>query len=68
MRPRFWYNRRQECPQFFYRTYFKLEYDEKYKILQYDSNLVQKHFGDSFIEYYMEFFKSGLTRIIKIWL
>lgn len=68
MRPRFWYNRRQECPQFFYRTYFKLEYDEKYKILQYDSNLAQKHFGESFIEYYMEFFKSGLTRIIKIWL
>ena len=54
--------------QIFYQTYFKLGYDEKYKILQYDSNLAQKHFGESFIEYYMEFFKSGLTRIIKIWL
>ena len=54
--------------QIFYRTYFKLGYDEKYKILQYDSNLAQKHFGESFIEYYMEFFKSGLTKIIKIWL
>ena len=54
--------------QIFYRTYFKLGYDEKYKIWQYDYNLAKKHFGDRFIEYHMEFFKSGLTRIIKIWL
>ena len=54
--------------QIFYRTYFKLGYDEKYRIWQYDYNLAKKHFGDSFIEYHMEFFKSGLTRIIKIWL
>lgn len=54
--------------QIFYRTYFKLGYDEKYKILQYDYNLAKKHFGDRFIEYHMEFFKSGLNRIIKIWL
>ena len=43
-------------------------YDEKYKIWQYDYNLAKKHFGDRFIEYHMEFFKSGLNRIIKIWL
>ena len=54
--------------QIFYRTYFKLGYDEKYRIWQYDYNLAKKHFGDRFIEYHMEFFKSGLTRIIKIWL
>ncbi len=54
--------------QIFYRTYFKLGYDEKYKILQYHSNLAQKYFDDSFIEYHIEFFKSGMTRIIKIWL
>ena len=54
--------------QIFYRTYFKLGYDEKYKIWQYDYNLAKKHFGDRFIEYHMEFFKSGLNRIIKIWL
>ena len=54
--------------QIFYRTYFKLGYDEKYKIWQYDYDIAQKHFGDRFIEYHMEFFKSGLTRIIKIWL
>ncbi len=54
--------------QIFYRTYFKLGYDEKYKIWQYDYNLAKKHFGDRFIEYHMEFFKSGLNRIIKVWL
>ncbi len=54
--------------QIFYRTYFKLGYDEKYKIWQYDYNLAKKHFEDRFIEYHMEFFKSGLNRIIKIWL
>ena len=54
--------------QGFYRTYFKLGYDEEYKIWQYDYNLAKKHFGDRFIEYHMEFFKSGLNRIIKIWL
>lgn len=54
--------------QIFYRTYFKLGYDEKYRILVYDRNLAKKHFGDRFIEYHMEFFKSGLTKIIKLWL
>lgn len=54
--------------QIFYRTYFKLGYDEKYKILTYDYQLAQKHFDDCHIEYHMEFFKSGLTRIIKLWL
>ncbi|MDE5818337.1 MAG: TetR/AcrR family transcriptional regulator [Lachnospiraceae bacterium] len=54
--------------QIFYRTYFKLGYDEKYKIFQYDYNLAKKYFDDCFIEYHMEFFKSGLNRIIKLWL
>lgn len=54
--------------QIFYRTYFKLGYDEKYQIVAYDHNLAKKHFDSSFIEYHMEFFKSGLTRIIKLWL
>lgn len=43
-------------------------YDEKYKILQYDYDLAKKHFDDRYIDYHMEFFKSGLTRIIKLWL
>lgn len=54
--------------QIFYRTYFKLGYDNNYKILAYDTELAKKHFQNRFIEYHMEFFKSGLTKIIKMWL
>ena len=36
--------------------------------MTYDRQLAEQHFGNRFIEYHMEFFKSGLTRIIKIWL
>lgn len=54
--------------QIFYNTYFKLGYDEKYKILKYDDILAKKYFDDQFVEYHMEFFKSGLTKIIKLWL
>lgn len=57
-----------EQNQIFYRTYFKLGYDEQHKILQYDDSLAKKHFEGNFIEYHMEFFKSGLTKIIKLWL
>ena len=54
--------------QIFYRTYFKLGYDETYQILTYDYKLAKKHFADRFIDYHMEFFKSGLTKMIKLWL
>lgn len=54
--------------QAFYRTYFKLGYDDNYKILTYDTRLAKQHFQNRFIRYHMEFFKSGLTRIIKLWL
>lgn len=54
--------------QIFYRTYFKLGYDHNYKILAYDTQLAQEHFQNRFIEYHVEFFRSGLTKIIKMWL
>lgn len=54
--------------QIIYKTYFKLGYDNDYKIVQYDTNLAQKHFDNKFIEYHCEFFKSGLNSIIKMWL
>ena len=54
--------------QMLYKTYFKLGYDNNYKILRYDKKLAEEHFGNRFIEYHCEFFKSGLTAIIKIWL
>lgn len=54
--------------QIFYRTYFKLGYDNNYTIMAYDTTLAKRYFQDRFINYHMEFFKSGLTRIIKLWL
>lgn len=54
--------------QLFYQTYFKLGYDNDYKILTYDTELAKTHFQNRFIEYHMAFFKSGLTKIIKMWL
>ena len=52
--------------QIFYKTYFKLGYDSNYKIFQYDTALARKLFQNRFIEYHMEFFKAGITQIIKI--
>ena len=49
-------------------SYFKLGYDNNYKIFQYDIALARRHFQNRFIEYHMEFFKAGITQIIKIWL
>lgn len=54
--------------QALYQTYFKLGYDEQYRIWQYDTQLAEKYFDNRFISYHMEFFKSGLTKIIKMWL
>lgn len=52
----------------FYKTYFKLGYDDSYKIILYDTDLAQQHFQNRFLEYHMEFFKAGITKIIKMWL
>lgn len=54
--------------QIFYQTYFKLGYDNKYKIISYDIDLAREYFQNRFIEYHMEFFKAGITQIIKLWL
>lgn len=54
--------------QLFYKTYFKLGYHNNYRIITYDVNLAQEHFQNRFIEYHMEFFKAGITKIIKMWI
>lgn len=54
--------------QLFYKTYFKLGYDDNYQIIAYNTDLARQHFQNRFIEYHMEFFKSGITKIIKMWL
>lgn len=54
--------------QLFYKTYFKLGFDNNYKIFQYDTNLSKKYFNNKFINYHIEFFRNGLNSVIKLWL
>lgn len=54
--------------QIFYKTYFKLNFDKDYKIIYFDKKLAEKMFNNKFIDYHCEFFKAGITAIIKMWL
>ena len=54
--------------QLFYKTYFKLGYDNKHTIFHYDTNLSKAFFNDKFIDYHIEFFKNGLNSVIRLWL
>lgn len=54
--------------QLFYKTYFKLCYDEKHLISAYDPKRAQVEHLDSNIKYHIEFFRNGLNAIIKLWL
>ena len=52
----------------FFKTYFKLGYDNNYKVVLYDYEQAKKYFDDKHIEYHIEFFKSGLNAVLKKWL
>ncbi len=54
--------------QLFYRTYFKLGYDEKHAVCIYDRPRAEADFGNQHIPYHIEFFRHGLNAIIKLWL
>ncbi|MBE6617106.1 MAG: TetR/AcrR family transcriptional regulator [Ruminococcaceae bacterium] len=54
--------------QLFFKTYFKLNYDEKHTIYNYDTERARRDFGDKNIKYHIEFFRNGLNAIIKLWL
>ena len=54
--------------QIFYKTYFKLCYDEKHLISIYDGERAKKEHIDTNIKYHIEFFRNGLNAIIKLWL
>ena len=54
--------------QIFYRTYFRLGFDVNYQIDYFDTGLAKKRFNNQFIEYHCEFFRAGITAIIKMWL
>ncbi len=54
--------------QIFYKTYFKLCYDDKHLVSIYDIERAEKEQVSENIKYHMEFFRNGLNAIIKLWL
>ena len=54
--------------QIFYKTYFKLCYDDQHLISIYDEERAKKEQIDNNIKYHIEFFRNGLNAIIKLWL
>lgn len=54
--------------QIFYTTYFKLCYDETHKISMYDPKRAEQEHISRNLKYHIEFFRSGLNTIIKMWL
>ncbi len=54
--------------QLFYKTYFKLGYDEAHKIMIYDTKRAEQDFHGKYVAYHIEFFRAGLNAIIKHWL
>ena len=54
--------------QIFYKTYFKLCYDDKLLISIYDSQRAEKEHMNNNVKYHIEFFRNGLNAIIKMWL
>ena len=54
--------------QSFYKTYFKLCYDDKQLISIYDAERAGKEQLDANLKYHIEFFRNGLNAMIKMWL
>ena len=54
--------------QIFYKTYFKLCYDDKHLVSIYDTRRAEEEHMDSNINYHIEFFRNGLNALIKLWL
>lgn len=54
--------------QLFYRTYFKLGYDSQFRLNCYDVHQAKRYFDNRHIAYHVEFFRSGLNAMIKMWL
>lgn len=54
--------------QLFYKTYFKLCYDEKHLISIYDARRAEQEQMTTNLKYHIEFFRNGLNAIIKLWL
>lgn len=52
----------------FYKTYFKLGMDGRFQITEYDVHQAAAYYQNQHIDYHMEFFRSGLNALIKMWL
>lgn len=54
--------------QIFYKTYFKLGVDGKFRLTEYDIQQAVEYYRNENIEYHVEFFRNGLNAVIKKWL
>lgn len=54
--------------QMFYKTYFKLGYDERHTAYVFDTARAESDFSGKYIKYHIEFFRNGINAIIKMWL
>lgn len=54
--------------QLFYQAYFKLQFDLNVNFERYDKELAKIKYDNKHIEYHMEFFRGGITSMIKMWL
>ena len=54
--------------QIFYKTYFKLCYDDTHLISTYDPKRADIEHMTANLKYHIEFFRNGLNAIIKLWL
>lgn len=54
--------------QLFYKTYFKLGYDEKHQVMIYDAKRAESDFDNQYLKYHIEFFRNGINAMIKMWL
>ena len=54
--------------QIFYKTYFKLCYDDRHLISIYDPQRAKQEHIETNLKYHIEFFRNGLNAIIKLWL
>jgi AcrR family transcriptional regulator len=54
--------------QLFYKTYFKLCYDEQHLVSVYDRQRAEQEQLDANLKYHIEFFRNGLNAMIKLWL
>lgn len=54
--------------QLFYKTYFKLCYDDQHLVSIYDAKRAEKEHIAENLKYHIEFFRNGLNAIIKLWL